>query len=664
MCGITGIYIYKSQDINDKDFDIFVDSLSHRGPDGRGVYKDKDVFLRLGHRRLSILDLSENGKQPMSYLNGRYWITFNGEIYNFIELRNELIEKGFRFQTDSDTEVILASYIHWKEECQLKFNGMWSFAIWDSKEKNLFLSRDRFGVKPLLYYLDNECFAFASEMKSFIYLKKLNVSFDEQMIANNLVNSNIWSATENSLFKEVKNLNAGHYAIFNKEKKLVIKRWWNTLDHLVDVPSSYSQIIEKFKELFFDACLIRMRSDVPVASALSGGLDSSSVVCSIFKIVSDQKYNKDRLPKDWQRVFTATFPKTSQDEFIYAKSVVDHTKAKAYYYEINETQAIENIENVIYSFESIFDPPVGPWLIYREFRNNNHVISIDGHGSDELLGGYHQHPEALMLNAIKNNQIFEFHKMYKLLSSLYVTKNSYNYWTILKDLARNKSKNYDLLYHLYKKMRDKVFKIKNFGLSRNNVIPQSTSDWLHIEPKYYDLEKHLEKDDGYQKLDFLTKILYKDFHFNTLPVILRNFDRSAMANGVEIRAPFLDWRIVSYIFSLNQDYKINKGFTKLLLRDAMKNILPENIRIRKTKIGFANPICEWFGKGLKSFVLDNVGSQSFLKSPIWKGEKIKAYVENCYQTKNYRGIYNFWLCIVANKLMDSFQRHRTNNNFY
>jgi asparagine synthase (glutamine-hydrolysing) len=660
MCGITGIYNYNTKDVSDIEFDLFVDSLKHRGPDGRGTYKDKDVFCRLGHRRLSILDLSDAGIQPLSYFNERYWITFNGEIYNFIELKEELKNLGYSFKTNTDSEVILASFLQWKEDCQLKFNGMWAFAIWDSKKKELFLSRDRFGVKPLYYYIDNNRIVFSSETKSFWHLECLNISFDPQMITNVLHDANIWEASEKSLIKNINRLKAGHCFFFSKHKGLKIIKWWETVDHLIEVPKDETDVIEQFKQLFYDSCNKRMRSDVPIGNSLSGGLDSSSVVCAISQILNDRTIKKDRILNNQQQIFSAIYPNTSQDESIFAQMVSKHIDAKLITYEINEKKVVDNIDYLMNSFGEIFDLPIGPWLIYKQFRENNCCISIDGHGADELLGGYHHQVNNLMNNAIfKYKNYAMFKNFYKTLSDLYISSNdfkkSYNYSYLIKDLLRSKSSNnsfYKILIKIYSKFKN----LKKLNFNSENIISLNHSEWLNLKPQTYNYLDSLNTNEAYLKLDDLNQILYQDFHYKTLPVILRNFDSCSMAHGVEIRSPFLDWRLVSFVFSLNQNYKIDKGFTKLLLRNAMKGIIPDDIRIRKNKIGFANPIFEWIGSGLKPYILDNISSQSFLSSSIWNGLKIKKHVENCYKIKNYKGIYNYWLCIIANNLIESSQK--------
>ena len=237
--------------------------------------------LGLGHRRLAIIDTSDGGRQPMSFGDGRYWITFNGEIYNFLELKAELEHSGYQFKTDSDTEVILAGYHCWGEDCQLRFNGMWAFAIWDRDERKLFISRDRFGVKPLIYYFDQKHFAFASEMKAFLALEWFQPDFDPAMVTAALSNERLIEGDERCLLQGLRHLFGGHCLTLKMGENLKIRRWWNTLDHLESVPEKYEDQVNQFRELFLDACRIRMRSDVPIGTALSGGLDSSSILCGM-----------------------------------------------------------------------------------------------------------------------------------------------------------------------------------------------------------------------------------------------------------------------------------------------------------------------------------------------------------------------------------------------
>lgn len=255
MCGIFGTVNYR---ISKEQAKSCLDELIHRGPDGFGIWQEEGVTL--GHRRLSILDLSKNGTQPMSYADERYEITYNGEVYNFIEVRRELEALGHKFKSDTDTEVILAAFAQWQEACLDKFNGMWAFAIWDRRDKRLFMSRDRFGVKPLYVADCGGRIIFASEMKAIVPVMD-SVKINRSLIELYKKNPH-YEMQEECLIEGIKRFPAGHYAWITKDGRIEMNRWWNTLDHIGPVPDSYEEQVEKFREIFLDSCRIRMRSDV------------------------------------------------------------------------------------------------------------------------------------------------------------------------------------------------------------------------------------------------------------------------------------------------------------------------------------------------------------------------------------------------------------------
>jgi asparagine synthase (glutamine-hydrolysing) len=658
MCGIIGIWNFDGQKINSVELDRFTDSLRHRGPDGRGTHIDEKASLGLGHRRLSILDLTDSGHQPMSYGDGKYWITYNGEIYNFLELRKELEGLGHRFRSESDTEIILSAYAQWGEACQFRFNGMWSFAIWDSEEKKLFLSRDRFGVKPLFYFFNGRNFLFASELKAFMALASpIRPDFDLGMIAHFANNESV----EKTILKGVENLNGGFQLILREGKTPVIKRWWRTSDHLVDVPNSFEEQVEQYKELFLDSCRIRMRSDVPIGTALSGGLDSSAVLCSMANIQSSES-DKTRVAKSWQKAFVLDYAGTRHSEKIYAQKVINHTNAIPFHKEISLSNiSAEDIFQATFSFEGVQEPSLGAWYIYREMRKNGVVVSIDGHGGDETLAGYHQYPVVALRDAVwpwhRNGRFVDIQATLKgmydqevpdsfgdlvipsrfdVLKSMFPVKQGLK--RSLKRLLEINPLLYDSIYSAYGRGDDMWLKV-----NKENPRP------MRIEK----LSSHI--------FDYLNRELYQDFHIYLLPRILRNFDRVSMAHGVEIRAPFLDWRLVTYIFSLPSKVKISDGFTKQILRESMRGILPESIRIRKSKIGFASPMVEWYQNALKSFVLDSVNSREFLESEIWNGPLIRGFVEGCYRKKDFKSATASWKYIQTMILMKSFRENASSN---
>src|SRR5580692_8221776 len=342
MGGVTGYWGYSSADLAKSVFSVFTDSISHRGPDSFGIEHFAEARLWLGHRRLAVLDLSERARQPMSYAEGRYWLTYDGEVYNYLELREELRSLGHRFVSNSDSEVILAAYSQWGQECQLRFNGMWAFAIWDAQERRLFLSRDRFGVKPLLYSDHAGAFAFASELKAFLTLPWIDGAFDPEIVAETLTNINGQEATPYTLLPAVRRLPGGHAMVVEADGRVQINAWWNTLDHLPRPRRSLKEQAEEFRALFFDACRLRLRSDVPLATALSGGLDSSAVACTLAEL--GRRGSVENAPKDWQRAFVACFTGTSYDEREYASAVIEHTGMAPHYLGVDDNEALKDIE--------------------------------------------------------------------------------------------------------------------------------------------------------------------------------------------------------------------------------------------------------------------------------------------------------------------------------
>jgi asparagine synthase (glutamine-hydrolysing) len=346
------------------------DSMIHRGPDGAGYELYNNETLGFGHRRLSILDLSEAGKQPFNYLES-YSITYNGEVYNFLEIKEELKLKGYTFKTTSDTEVIIAAYHEFGKACLTKFNGMWAFAIWDKQIQELFLSRDRFGVKPLHYcYKPNQLFAFASETIAFKYLNNYKRTFNTQNLVTAIQNSSYIEAAGQTIYDGIEQLLPGHCITISSDKNLKITRWWNTSDHLVSYDEDYNKQVETFKELFFSACQLRMRSDVSIASALSGGLDSSSVYCTLQQF-KNNSFNIERIPDNWQKAFIATFPGTSMDERKYAEEVINHTKGNAVYITPDYSNLLKDITYSTQLFDGIIaNPLIAISDIYKSMRNN------------------------------------------------------------------------------------------------------------------------------------------------------------------------------------------------------------------------------------------------------------------------------------------------------
>lgn len=410
MCGIAGIYSFNGE-VTQERIDCFTDTLAHRGPDGRGTYLDGN--LALGHRRLAILDLSDAGRCPMEYVapdGTRYLITYNGEVYNFVELKRELEGLGHRFRTATDTEVVVAAYAQWGEKALLKFNGMWAFAIWNCRERTLYLCRDRFGIKPLYYAGYRNSVAFASELKSFLALEGFTPALDHELAPILLSNSYAYEgSTDRTVMAGVRRLPGGCSLTVTGTGQASVSRWWETRDHLPEVPKSYEEQVERFREILLDAVAIRMRSDVPVGSCLSGGVDSTAIASIMAHLHRGRTNHLERCPADWQRAFVATFPGTAIDERSFAEVAVRHTGAKPLYTVFDQEEAVRLVAESVWCMEDIYGGVAVPVLsLYQKMRESGVYVSLDGHGGDELLCGYTWYLDWPMQN-VNENLYRDFH---------------------------------------------------------------------------------------------------------------------------------------------------------------------------------------------------------------------------------------------------------------
>ena len=566
MCGVLGVL----PAIAIGQFRRALDSIAHRGPDDEGM-KNISNEITLGHRRLSIIDLSAQGHQPMSDESGRYHIVFNGEIYNFIELKGELEGLGYSFRSSSDTEVVLAAYSLWGADCLRRFNGMWALAIWDNKEKTLFLARDRFGQKPLFYSQIGTHFIFASEMKAiYPFLPSLKASAAFNWCRDNIF---LYEHTEQCLVEGIKRFPAGHYAHYT-DGDLAITRYWNTLDSLVAVPKDYSDQVEKFRELFFSACKLRMRSDVKIGTALSGGLDSSATICGMAHLSKGQlDYGK----QDWQHAFVASFPGTSLDETAYAQQVVEYIGIDATYVEIDPLRYWDQLEHYLYLFEELYlTSPIPMIMTYGAVKQHGVSVTLDGHGADEMLSGYGH-----LLTALWECK-FDWRRAKDIIDTVHETSGEFAGQSTLSYL-------------------------KTYGREIAKILLKSLCRLRQSQDG-----KHA----NFRHMDYFSQQLYVLFHETILPTLLRNYDRYSMINGVEIRMPFMDHRLVSYVFSLPYTSKFGGGYTKKLVRDAMNPFMPKAVTWRKSKIGFNSPIGDWMQGELHDWFGDLVHESAFLTSAL------------------------------------------------
>jgi asparagine synthase (glutamine-hydrolysing) len=587
MCGIFGHVGGLDRSLAER----CLTTLAHRGPDGWGLWQEGKVTL--GHRRLAILDLSDNGKQPMSDPEGRYWITFNGEIYNFLEIRTELEALGHRFRSESDTEVILAAYKQWGTGCLPRFNGMWAFAIWDVVAQSLFLARDRFGKKPLFFAeLPNGGFAFASEMKALLPLLPAAAP-DSALITNMTLRSSFaYEATERCLITGIRRLLAGHFATV-EDGRLRARRWWNTLDHLPGVPTRYEEQLEALRALLLDACRLRMRSDVPLGTALSGGLDSSAIY-SMLAHINRTHAGEARQTRDWQHAFVASFPGTPLDEAVFAKQVAQHAGSSAEVLVIDPLQMIGDLPRMLYLYEDLTTTSPLPFMaLYGRIKAAGVTVTLDGHAADELFGGYRTDWAYALLDAGA--------KWADIRQVLDVYENGSPAGSPQFRIPRNRIASY------LRQLGGTVAK-KLLGL-HSNLGPEYTG---HAR---------------WRELDHLSRALFWQTHSFVLPTILRSYDRYGMANSIEIRMPFLDWRVATFAIALPWSSKIRNGYSKAIVRDAAAPFMPPEITWRKTKIGFNSPVVDWMRGPLKGFFMETLSSTAFRQCELVDPKEARRRVD-------------------------------------
>ncbi|MDD5625829.1 MAG: asparagine synthase (glutamine-hydrolyzing) [Patescibacteria group bacterium] len=592
MCGIVGIFYHRNNSSVDESALIKArDTMVHRGPDDAGIYISSNKILGLGHRRLSIIDLSPAGHQPMANKDETSWITFNGEIYNFIEIREELEKIGHQFKSNSDTEVVLHAYEEWGEECLNKFNGMWAFAIWDNKKQELFCSRDRFGVKPFYYYYDNQKIIFGSEIKAILEYD-IHREPNDKLIYD-FLKFGILDHTDETFFKDIKKLPAASWLKIKQNGQITIKKYWDfEISDEIDADSKINRKknVQEFLDLFVNSVKLRLRSDVPVGSCLSGGLDSSSIVCVINNLLK-----KEKIPniKERQKTFSSCFKDKRFDEREYIEEIIKNTGAEKKYIFPEPEEFLKELDHLIWHQEE----PFGGTSIYAQWKvietaGKEVKVLLDGQGGDENLCGYRKFYIFYLRKLLQNHRYFSFiNESVRFFSSI----------KILKTLNIKSG-------------------LKYFGLGNN----LQKADNL-FNPEFLKKFKDEKIIFGYQ--NNLGKRIKEDLTTWSLPALLRYEDKNSMAHSVEARVPFLDYRLVEKTGSLPLSFKMRNGWTKMILREAMKNILPDKIRLRKSKLGFVTPEENWFKEILKKEIESAIKNGHFISNYINKNNLTREFIK-------------------------------------
>lgn len=583
MCGIFGYVSFSGQKVSRQKFEQSLLKMIHRGPNSQNCRFFRDDAVALGHVRLSIIDLSDAANQPMA-VDDKYVVIFNGEIYNYIELKQELEAKGYQFKTHSDTEVLVKAYDCWGEDCVKKFNGMWGFAIYNTLENTLFCSRDRFGVKPFNYYLDDKRFIFASEIKPIIAydpsLRKPNYN-SIGLFCREGINGEI----PETWFDSILRLLPGHN-LFVKNNKVTIRRYYEYPHQTQSI--SFDQAKEQFYALFIDAVKLRMRSDVPVGLTLSGGLDSTCIAAAV------RQFHSDPLNS-----YTARFPEFVHDEYPVAQKTNEHFNLNGRPVTIAyDHEYVETIKKIIYYLESgHLSPSIFPlWKVY-EVAHKEVTVILEGQGADELLAGY--------IDAFAMPYVIDKLKKFQLVAAV----------DSFRKLAHNYSAKAMLTFYL------RLF-LSSFAKTQVRRYILKNEDIL-IGP----LDKfHYTYKPQCRSQSCLIRTLQR-FHQTTLVNLLHYGDAISMAFSIESRLPFMDYRLVDLVMSLPEDHLIADGKGKWIEREALKKILQQGIFSSVKKLGFPTPINDFFVQN-KLILEEGLLGKRAMDRGIFDGKKLRQFIDS------------------------------------
>ena len=577
MCGIDGFLSLKYEDISNKKkkINIMNKFLHHRGPDAQGIW-DNLNFIAFGHTRLSIIDLSKEGNQPMVFKN--YTLTFNGEIYNYKEIRDSLKDL-WNFKSKTDTEVIIALYSIYKEKCVDYLDGMFSFAIWDNNEKKLFCARDRVGIKPFYYMIQNDIFYFASEIKALIpFLDKNELEVDKDAMTEYLMFQ--YPISNKTLIKDIFQLEAGHF-ITIKDSVISNKEYW-TIRYSENKSCTEDEFISQLKEIIGYSINIHLNSDVPISSYVSGGIDSS--------LITLLANNKDKIKKLYHGKFS---DHEKYDESKYADTIAKKINKPLIIEDFTSNDFKENIRKIIYHMDyPSAGPGVFPQFMISKSVSEHFKVVLGGQGGDEIFCGYARyllpHLEKSLEEAIDG-------KKDNMMNFLYSIETLQQYKPMLKNFWSN---------NLFESLDKRYLSLCDKSYSLNEIVKWKNLNKSLIEKHFLDKFNNSSIPDE----NIFNKMLKFDME-NSLPALLHVEDRVSMAWSVESRVPFLNHHLIELVASVPEDIKVNPKNMKYLLKKAYEDLIPEEILNRKDKMGFPVPLNDWIKNGqLKDLFKDLIQS--------------------------------------------------------
>jgi len=619
MCGLTGKIYFNDQAVSETDILAMNEKILHRGPDDGGVYISPDQKVGLGHRRLSIIDLSPLGHQPMRYID-RYEIVFNGEVYNFQEKRNMLEKEGYTFKSHSDTEVLMALYDKFGKKCLEHMRGMFAFAIYDEQEKTIFCARDRVGKKPFKYYLDENVFMFASELKAILTQKEYQKEPDYVAIHHYLTYQYVPAPLTG--FKDIQKLEAAHFLFIDlKTKKVEKERYWK-LDYSKKLNLSEDEWKKRIMAKLEESVKLRMIADVPLGAFLSGGIDSSAIVALMSKL-SDQPV----------KTFSIGFSEEKYNELKYARQIAKKFKTDHKEF-IVKPDAISMLPKLVYHYEEPYaDSSALPTYYVSKMTRDFVTVALNGDGGDENFAGYGRY--SVQKFGLWYDKIMPLHKYLVLPISKFLAKNIQNtFFDRAYLFAKTLSEKYNYRYLNYiryfsNKLKDKIytdnFKQKVIGLDSCDIVA-----------------KKFNEAGTKNKMD---QCLFADFTTYLPNDLMVKVDIDSMTVALEGRSPFLDHEMLELTAQIPFDLKL-KGLNnkKYILKEALRGLVPDSVMFRP-KMGFGVPIDTWFRGELKDFAYNTLLSEKAISRGVFKKEALKAILDEHNNTQISHA-YRIWALIT------------------
>ena len=632
MCGITGVWDFKNK-ISPQVLEKMTGVLNYRGPDDSGIFVDEKNNVGLGHRRLSILDLSPAGHQPMVSDDQNLWVAFNGEIYNFKEIRDELEKKGHKFKSNSDTEVILKSYEEWGMESIKKYRGMFAFAIWDKRKGKLFLVRDRAGVKPLYYYSKNNLFLFSSELKSFHQHPKFEKEINFDALALFLQFGYILAP--HTIFKNAYKLKPGHYLEIDKNGDIKEIKYWDIIDYYLAEPinKSEDEIEKELEQILIESFEYRMVSDVPVGVFLSGGIDSSLVTAIL--------QSNSKMPI---KTFTIGFHEKGYNEAPHAKKIAEYLKTDHNELYCTPKDALE----IIPKLPEIYDEPFGdssgiPTYLVSKFARQKVKVALSADAGDEIFCGYSNY-----------GLINDYYKIIRKMPSFFLSSLSISLSLFSPDVISGIYNTFSFALPKYTNIKDKIYKFQNVlkygNRELSNIVKSSHSYWLEnqikeiIKKTYQPVKTSLSDFEKVKNLPAMSQMQAIDYKTYLCDDIFTKVDRATMAVSLEAREPLVDHKIAEYMARVPVDLKYRNGKSKYILRKILYKYIPKEL-LERPKQGFGIPMDNWLKKDLNSILREYLSGKNIKNQGIFNEKYINESLDE-YLSGKSDCAHKFWFLLM------------------